>query len=39
MNGNTPMTRQGFAQVIAELIVDLYNCAVVCVILKLTQGY
>ncbi|KAG2125618.1 hypothetical protein BD769DRAFT_1668880 [Suillus cothurnatus] len=28
MNGNTPMTRQGFAQVIAELIVDLYNCAV-----------
>ncbi|KAG1818560.1 uncharacterized protein BJ212DRAFT_1268846 [Suillus subaureus] len=27
MNGNLPMTRQGFARVIAELIQDLYNCA------------
>ncbi|KAG1882762.1 hypothetical protein F4604DRAFT_1678261 [Suillus subluteus] len=27
MNGNIPMTRQGFAKVIAELIQDLYHCA------------
>ncbi|KAG2030536.1 hypothetical protein BDR03DRAFT_180611 [Suillus americanus] len=27
MNGNIPMTRQGFAKVIAELILDLYHCA------------